>query len=139
VSPPAVLSQLSDTLGSAYGIGGGVSSSDSGAACCCCVLPPCFVQVAPPGRWFAFNMSICFVLCYLLKQLMAHLAEGSLNFLLFEVVFNTKIDPKKFKEYLDEKDLAISDGQLGDGSLLKSAIWDEDDESVWCVLQRPPA
>ena len=73
------------------------------------------------------------------KQLMAHLAEGSLNFLLFEVVFNTKIDPKKFKEYLDEKDLAISDGQLGDGSLLKSAIWDEDDESVWCVLQRPPA
>ena len=139
VSPPAVLSQLSDTLGSAYGIGDGVSSSDSGAACCCCVLPPCFVQVAPPGRWFAFNMSICFVLCYLLKQLMAHLAEGSLNFLLFEVVFNTKIDPKKFKEYLDEKDLAISDGQLGDGSLLKSAIWDEDDESVWCVLQRPPA
>ena len=51
--------------------------------------------------------------------------------MLFEIVFNTKIDKLKFKEYLDTKDLAVSDGQLGDGSLLKSAVWDEDDESVW--------
>ena len=68
-----------------------------------------------------------------LKRLMASLAEGSLNFLLFEVVFNTKIDSKKFKAYLDTKDLAISDGQLGEGSLMKSAVWDEDDESIWCA------
>lgn len=69
-----------------------------------------------------------------LKRLMASLAEGSLNFLIFEVVFNTKIDPQKFKEYLDTKDLAVSDGQLGDGSLMKSAVWDEDDESIWYAI-----
>jgi len=78
-------------------------------------------------------MTICFIMLAALKKLMATLAEGSLNFLLFEVVFNTKMDSQKFKEYLDEKDLAISDGQLGDGSLMKSAIWDEDDEMIWCV------
>ena len=38
--------------------------------------------------------------------------QGSLNFLLFEIVFNTKIDKKAFKAYLDEKDLAVSDGQV---------------------------
>lgn len=69
-----------------------------------------------------------------LKRLMASLAEGSLNFLLFEVIFNTKIDSKKFKAYLDTKDLAVSDGQLGQGTLMKSAIWDEDDESIWCAV-----
>ena len=78
-------------------------------------------------------MTICFIMLAALKKLMATLAEGSLNFLLFEVVFNTKMDSQKFKEYLDEKDLAVSDGQLGDGSLMKSAIWDEDDEMIWCV------
>lgn len=82
-------------------------------------------------------MTVCFIMLAALKKLMASLAEGSLNFLLFEVVFNTKIDPIKFKEYLDTKELAVSDGQLGDGSLTKSAIWDEDDESIWCVV--PPA
>ena len=83
-------------------------------------------------------MTICFIMLAALKHLMASLAEGSLDFLLFEVVFNTKIDPQKFKEYLDTKDLAVSDGQLGDGSLLKSAIWDEDDETTWWVLSPPP-
>lgn len=84
-----------------------------------------------PGIWFGFNMTVCFIMLAALKRLMASLAEGSLNFLLFEVVFNTKIDSKKFKAYLDTKDLAISDGQLGEGSLMKSAVWDEDDESIW--------
>jgi hypothetical protein len=81
-------------------------------------------------------MTICFIMLAALKKLMASLAEGSLNFLLFEVVFNTKMDSQKFKEYLDTKDLAISDGQLGDGSMMKSAIWDEDDEMIWCVRCR---
>ena len=88
--------------------------------------------IGPPGRWFAFSMSICLFCCFLLKKLMGHLAEGSLNFLSFEVVFNTRIDASALKDYLDTKDLAVSDGQLGlGGSLTKSAVWDEDDEAVW--------
>ena len=79
---------------------------------------------------FAFSMSICLFCCFLLKKLMGHLAEGSLNFLSFEVVFNTRIDASALKDYLDTKDLAVSDGQLGQGgSLTKSAVWDEDDEA----------
>ena len=33
-----------------------------------------FAQVSPPGVWFAFNMTVCFTLCFLLKKFMNNLA-----------------------------------------------------------------
>ena len=36
------------------------------------------------------------------------------------------------QDYLDTKDLEVSDGQIRDGGqMTKSAIWDEDDEMIW--------
>jgi len=46
-------------------------------------------------------------------------------------VFNARIDSLSLKDYLDTKDLEVSDGQLSDSGVLKSAIWDEDDEVIW--------
>jgi hypothetical protein len=91
----------------------------------------CLNIAEPPGRWFIVNVSWCFFMCFMLKKFMSRLAESQLNFLTFEVVFNTRIDSLSLKGYLDTKDLEVSDGQLSDSGVLKSAIWDEDDEVIW--------
>ena len=81
----------------------------------------------PPGAWFAFNMGICFFMCWCLNKLMAYLADKAripfdsklglkfarilahlrrdfggqtLNFLTFEVVLNREIDPGALKKFL---------------------------------------
>ena len=87
--------------------------------------------IRPPGMWFACNITWMLFMCWCLKKLMAHLGDKSLNFLTFEVALNMKIDADAFKEYLDTKDLLVSDGQLAEGVINKSAIWEEDDELVW--------
>ena len=70
-------------------------------------------------------------MCLMLKKFMGRLAESQLNFLTFEVVFNTRIDSLALKNYLDTKELEVSDGQLTASGTTKSAIWDEDDEVIW--------
>lgn len=91
----------------------------------------CVNIAQPPGRWFIVNVSWCFFMCLMLKKFMSRLAESQLNFLQFEVVFNTKIDSLALKNYLDTKSLEVSDGQLAASGTIKSAIWDEDDEVIW--------
>ena len=91
----------------------------------------CTNVAQPPGMWFAVNVSWCFFMCFTLMKFMERLAESQLNFLTFEVLFNTKIDQLSLKDFLDTKDLEVSDGQLGGSGTLKSAIWDEDDEMIW--------
>ena len=89
----------------------------------------------PPGAWFAFNMGICFFMCWCLNKLMAYLADkarknsfrletpleirtnfGSfetgfcgqtLNFLTFEVVLNREIDPAALKKFLATRQLEV--------------------------------
>jgi hypothetical protein len=85
----------------------------------------------PPGAWFAFNMSICFFMCWCLNKLMAYLADKSLNFLTFEVTLNRKIDAKVLKDFLDEKPLEVSDAGISTENNRKSAIWEEEDEELW--------
>ena len=67
-------------------------------------------------------------------------AAAAANFLTFSIVFNAKIDLGALKDYLDEKELEVSDGQIADGTVNKSAIWEEDDTEVWVTiaLLRPP-
>ena len=78
------------------------------------------------------NWGFCFLLVFGLGAFMKNLKEKNLNFLSFEVLFNTKLDPLALKDYLDTKDLEVSDGQIRDGGqMTKSAIWDEDDEMIW--------
>ena len=109
------------------------------------------------------NWGFCFLLVFGLGAFMKNLKEKTLNFLSFEVLFNTKLDPLALKvrfnpilirfnpilirfnpiqserirhiceqDYLDTKDLEVSDGQIRDGGqMTKSAIWDEDDEMIW--------
>jgi hypothetical protein len=91
----------------------------------------CVNIAQPPGRWFIVNVSWCFFMCLMLKKFMGRLAESQLNFLTFEVVFNTRIDSLALKNYLDTKELEVSDGQLTASGTTKSAIWDEDDEVIW--------
>eukprot|EP01045_Picozoa_sp_COSAG04_P008076 COSAG04_NODE_440_length_14411_cov_40.575112_2_plen_121_part_00 len=111
------------------------------------------------------NWGFCFLLVFGLGAFMKNLKEKNLNFLSFEVLFNTKLDPLALKvrfnpilirfnpilirfipiqseiirhiceqDYLDTKDLEVSDGQIRDGGqMTKSAIWDEDDEMIWEV------
>lgn len=85
----------------------------------------------PPGAWFAFNMSICFLMCWALNKLMAYLADQSLNFLTFEVTLNRKIDAKSLKGFLEQKPLEVSDAGISTESNRKSAIWEEEDEELW--------
>jgi len=87
--------------------------------------------IRPPGMWFACNITWMLFMCWCLKKLMAHLGDKSLNFLTFEVALNMKIDAEAFKEFLDTRDLLVSDGQLAEGVVKKSAIWEEDDELIW--------
>ena len=85
-----------------------------------------------PGLWMLVNWGFCFLLVFALGAFMKNLKEKTLNFLSFEVLFNTKLDPLALKDYLDTKDLEVSDGQIRDGGqMTKSAIWDEDDEMIW--------
>ena len=87
--------------------------------------------IHPPGVWFLVNMSWCFFMCAMLKQLMNRLNDSSLNFLTFEVVLNREIDVKQLKEYLETRELEVSDASGDKNQTRKSAIWEEDDEVLW--------
>ena len=68
----------------------------------------------PPGAWFAFNMGICFFMCWCLNKLMAYLADKTLNFLTFEVVLNREIDPAALKKFLATRQLEVSDAGISE-------------------------
>lgn len=87
--------------------------------------------IHPPGVWFIFNMFICFIMCWCLKKLMGRLGDASKNFITYNAMFNAKIDLEALRDYLDEKDMEVSDGQIGDQGMYKSAIWEESDAELW--------